>query len=198
MKNYINNDIGMMSVFGHGYRNRSGVVVLDNNPYGTLTVADVHRYITSDAAKGVTDFIRTIDDDKKRGDMKKELLYYITPHGVFSYRKAKDQVSSSELGILDFDHMGTKDDIDHLRRQLIDDPRLDLALFFRSPTGDGAKALVNVGRHDGRSLKEVYADLFRHVAFEYGVMADESGTDAARACFLCHDPECYINPKYLP
>ena len=37
----------------------------------------------------------------------------------------------------------------------------------------------------------------QHVAFHYGIAIDKSGSDICRACFLPHDPECYINPIYF-
>ena len=45
-----------------------------------------------------------------------------------------------------------------------------------------------------------HADYFRRAAYyirqTYGIEPDRSGKDLSRACFLPHDPNAYLNPKY--
>jgi len=46
-------------------------------------------------------------------------------------------------------------------------------------------------------FKKSFQTMQQHVAFHYGIAIDKSGSDVCRACFLPHDPECYINPIYF-
>jgi hypothetical protein len=46
-----------------------------------------------------------------------------------------------------------------------------------------------------------HADYFEgirgYIASMYNLEIDKSGRDVARACFLAHDKNVFINPKYL-
>ena len=94
---------------------------------------------------------------------------------------------------MDLDHI---DDVNGLKWRLINDSLFETLMAFRSPSGDGLKWIVEIDLSQAS-----HADYFRAVAnylFQtYGVEADKSGKDISRACFLPHDPNCFINSKYL-
>jgi len=50
----------------------------------------------------------------------------------------------------------------------------------------------------GEPLRDCFRRISRHVQFQYGYIIDESGKDIPRPCYLSHDPDCYLNPLYLP
>lgn len=47
-------------------------------------------------------------------------------------------------------------------------------------------------------LPEVFAAVTNYVKATYGLVPDQKCKDISRACFLPHDPQAYINPKYVP
>ena len=49
----------------------------------------------------------------------------------------------------------------------------------------------------GMCLADYFRRVSKYVQFEYGYVLDESGKDIPRPCYLSHDPDCYINPRYL-
>ena len=83
-----------------------------------------------------------------------------------------------------------------LRKTLLDDPLFVTQLMFKSPSGTGLKWIISV---DLRQC--THQDWFTAVAsyldITLQVKVDRSGKDISRACFLCHDPDAYINPDYI-
>ena len=94
---------------------------------------------------------------------------------------------------LDFDHLKN---LDALRAQLLEDEYFETQLLFRSPSGDGLKWIINIDLSQTN-----HSNYFRAVANylkqTYSVEVDQSGKDVSRACFLPHDPDCFINQNLL-
>ena len=161
-------------------------------PYHAIGLTDVYRYVKGNYAKSRTEKLRSITDPKDRKLYKANNFDYCTFSGLFGKRGEKDLLTPSDLLCIDFDHVT---DIPRLKKQLIEHEYFDTELLFVSPSGDGIKWII-------RQWSQGYShqDLFRAVANclrETGVPpVDMSGSDIARACFLPHDPNVYINPKY--
>ena len=161
-------------------------------PYRAIGLTDVYRYVKGNYAKSRTEILRSITDPKDRKLYKANNFDYCTFSGLFGKRGEKDPLTPSDLLCIDFDHVT---DIPRLKKQLIEHEYFDTELLFVSPSGDGIKWII-------RQWSQGYShqDLFRAVANclrETGVPpVDMSGSDIARACFLPHDPNVYINPKY--
>lgn len=94
---------------------------------------------------------------------------------------------------LDFDHL---DDIHFVRRKLLDDDYFETQLLFTSPSGNGLKWIVEIDPSKASHL-DYFLGIQNYLKLEYGLEIDPSGKDICRACFLPHDPQCYINPKLL-
>ena len=162
-------------------------------PSETFTLFDAYNYIIGDNAKEATEKLRSISDVPTAKQFKKYNFDYCTFSGTFTSRADKNLIAHSSLLCLDFDHLKN---LDKLRAQLLEDEYFDTQLLFRSPSGNGLKWIIEIDLS-----KASHADYFRAVAnyikHTYSVEVDKSGKDVSRACFLPHDPDCFINQKLL-
>lgn len=161
-------------------------------PYRAIGLTDVYRYVKGSYAKTRTETLRSITDPKERKRYKAENFDYCTFSGVFASRREKDLLTPSDLLCIDFDHVT---DIPLLRKQLIEHEYFDTELLFVSPSGDGIKWIIRQGNqgHSHQQLFRAVCNCLRETGLP---PVDMSGSDIARACFLPHDPNVYINPKY--
>lgn len=167
--------------------------ITNTKPDSAFTLLDAYNYIVGNQAMERTDKLRSFNDGKQSRMFKAANFDYCTFSGIFTTRTDKALIKHSGLLCIDFDHL---QNLDSLRSQLLQDEYFDTQLLFRSPSGDGLKWVIEID-----ISQTTHADYFRAVAnylFQtYGVEADKSGKDISRACFLPHDPYCFINPKYL-
>lgn len=167
--------------------------ITNTKPSKNYTLLDAYHYIIGDTAKERTQKLRSFGDAKQSRMFKAANFDYCTFSGTFTTRTDKALINHSGLLCIDFDHL---QNLDSLRSQLLQDEYFDTQLLFRSPSGDGLKWVIEID-----ISQTPHADYFRAVAnylFQtYGVEADKSGKDISRACFLPHDPNCFINQKYL-
>ncbi len=167
--------------------------ITNTKPESAFTLLDAYHYIIGDTAKERTEKLRSFADAKQSRMYKAANFDYCTFSGTFTTRTDKALIKHSGLLCIDFDHL---QNLDSLRSQLLHDEYFDTQLLFRSPSGDGLKWVIEID-----ISQTPHADYFRAVAnylFQtYGVVADKSGKDISRACFLPHDLNCFINPKYL-
>lgn len=173
--------------------------IKNTKPCRDASPQDIYKYLVSDYAKIHTEKIRSIADNKERSRYKAANLDYITPGGVFASRKECELIKASGYMVIDFDHIPN---CRALVKKLANDERFETVLAFVSPSGDGVKwivALPDVTKPDGTKLtyEEYFIMLSNYSKKVYGVIADPSGKDICRACFLPHDPEAFINPFYI-
>jgi len=165
--------------------------ITNTKPSKNFTLLDAYHYIIGDTAKERTQKLRSFADTKQSRIFKAANFDYCTFSGTFASRTDKALIHHSGLLCIDFDHL---QNLDSLRSQLLQDEYFDTQLLFRSPSGDGLKWVIEID-----ISQTPHSDYFRAVAnylFQtYGVEADKSGKDISRACFLPHDPNCFINPK---
>ncbi|SUV70719.1 VirE N-terminal domain [Bacteroides pyogenes] len=117
---------------------------------------------------------------------------YCTFSGLFRKRNEKELIMHSGLMCLDFDHV---ENIEELKRQLLNHEYFDTELLFVSPSGNGLKWIIPVdlkGWEHSRYFKAV-ANCIKKNSLP---LVDMSGSDVARSCFLPYDPQAYINHKY--
>lgn len=161
-------------------------------PNGVLNLVDAYLLIKGSTYKEVTKELRGLMDTKKRKEFKKENFDYCTYSGTFSSRKDECLLKHSELLTLDFDHVA---DVTALKKRLIEDGYLETELIYVSPSGDGIKCIIKIDLSIGTHLEHFEA-VSNYITAMYSIKIDE-GKDVSRACFLCHDAEVFINPKYL-
>ena len=167
--------------------------ITNKTPLRTVSLIQVGQMVKSPWLEPQTQALRTITDREQARRYKGWHFPYITPGGLFSYcNDASLQRFSGAQGI-DLDHVG---DVDGLKRKLIADPHFVTLMAFRSPSGDGLKWFIHIGLT--RCSYRQWFDAVRNylLASDYGLspkQVDPTVRNESRACFLCYDPDVYVN-----
>lgn len=186
-------------------------------PYKEITLQEVYKLITSsERLKTLTETVRRAVenvDEKVYRMLKQQTLPYVTPCGVFSYRKSDSLTGPSGLIVVDIDHLDSRREAEKLKRQLFDDLLLRPVLAFTSPSGHGVKAFIpydlaripdtkqNTSENIHWAMNYVQAIYDFHSSHpdredkktnHSGKGVDRSGKDLVRACFLSYDEEALI------
>ncbi len=162
-------------------------------PESQITLLDVYNLIRGDAFLPETNTLRGISDTKVARKYKAYHFNYVTFSGTFSKRNNDSLIRHSGLLTIDFDHLV---DIMGLKEQLLVDPYFETQLLFASPSGDGLKWIIPID--PSLEFHHKYFDaVSNYVLATYNLAIDPNGREVSRACFLPHDSEAYINPKYL-
>ena len=186
-------------------------------PYKEITLQEVYKLITSsERLKTLTETVRRATengDEKVYRMLKQQTLPYVTPCGVFSYRKSDSLTGPSGLIVVDIDHLDSRREAEKLKRQLFDDLLLRPVLAITSPSGHGVKAFIpydlaripdtkqNTSENIHWAMNYVQAIYDFHSSHpdredkktnHSGKGVDRSGKDLVRACFLSYDEEALI------
>ena len=186
-------------------------------PYKEITLQEVYNHNTSsERLKTLTETVRRAaenGDEKVYRMLKQQPLPYVTPCGVFSYRKSDSLTGPSGLIVVDIDHLDSRQEAEKLKRQLFDDLLLRPVLAFTSPSGHGVKAFIpydlaripdtkqNTSENIHWAMNYVQAIYDFHSSHpdgedkktnRSGKGVDRSGKDLVRACFLLYDDEALI------
>lgn len=186
-------------------------------PYKEITLQEVYKLITSSKRlKTLTETVRRATengDEKVYRMLKQQTLPYVTPCGVFSYRKSDSLTGPSGLIVVDIDHLDSRQEAEKLKRQLFDDLLLRPVLAFTSPSGHGVKAFIpydlaripdtkqNTSENIHWAMNYVQAIYDFHSSHpdredkktnHSGKGVDRTGKDLVRACFLSYDEEALI------
>lgn len=186
-------------------------------PYKDITLQEVYELITrSERLKTLTEAVRRAaesGDETAYRMLKQQTLPYVTPCGVFSYRKSDRLTEASGLIVVDIDHLDSRQEAEKLKRKLFDDLLLCPVLTFISPSGQGVKAFIpyDLARipdtRENASENIHWAMNYVKAVYDFhsnnpdrgdnkknhpdkGV--DCSGKDLVRACFLSYDEEALI------
>lgn len=162
-------------------------------PSRQASLVEVYALIQGKEFASCTSTLRNIQEIKEARKYKASHFDYVTFSGAFSKRNDKHLQKHSGLLTIDFDHIS---DVFALREELLQDEFFETELLFTSPSGDGLKWIIPI-----ELTKVKHQDYFKAVAnyitHQYKLEVDGSGKDISRACFLPHDPDVFINPKYL-
>ena len=186
-------------------------------PYKEITLQEVYKLITSsERLKTLTETVRRATengDEKVYRMLKQQTLPYVTPCGVFSYRKSDSLTGPSGLIVVDIDHLDSRREAEKLKRQLFDDLLLRPVLAFTSPSGNGVTAFIpydlsripdnkqNTSENIHWAMNYVQAIYDFHSSHpdredkktnHSGKGVDRTGKDLVRACFLSYDEEALI------
>ena len=162
-------------------------------PHKSICLLDAYNYIVGDYAKQRTEKLRGIKDPKQARQYKASTFDYCTFSGMFQTRNEKALISHSGLLCIDFDHL---QNVDLLRKQLLQDEYFDTQMLFVSPSGDGLKWIISIDTKQ-TTHSNYFAAVANYILQTYGIEVDKSGRDISRACFLPHDPNAFINPLIL-
>ena len=181
-------------------------------PHSQATLRKVYNAIKGDYYRERTQKLRAMlkvpsPMERAEGEVRKfkaSNFDYCTFSGVFTTRNDKALIKHSGLMCFDFDNLQNPE---QLRFQLLQDEYFDTQLLFRSPSGNGLKWIISVDTDCtgdplcASKLNTPHAAFFaavsNYISQTYGVTVDKSGKDISRACFLPHDPQAFINPKFV-
>lgn len=166
-------------------------------PSATMALSEVAALIKGDTLAEQTRHLRSLTDKAEARRYKGQHLPYITPSGVFIYCNDESLVKPSWLLCIDLDGV---EDVDGLKRLLIADRHFYTPMAFRSPSGNGLKwlVLIDILRCDHRTW---YQAVRNYLLATYQCltpkMVDSQCQNPSRACFLCWDPEVYVNHELI-
>ena len=138
--------------------------------------------------------IRAISDLSQRQQLKRQLPY-ISFCSFKDNLRTNNNFLSTEFLVFDADHVP---DLADLRQRVEADPEIFMA--FTSPSGDGLKFVVRLDSAvtDQAAYRELYAAKVAEYGTRFGVVLDGRVNDPARATFLSHDADLYVNPDSTP
>ncbi len=166
--------------------------ITNTRPSRSISLFEVYHLIRDSAFARHTAQLRLYTDKTVMQKFKAGYFDYVTFSGIFSARNKNALISSSNLMVFDFDNVP---DISDLRHILLHDEYFKTELLFTSPSGKGLKWVIPYDPQTSRH-EFFFRSVVNYLRKTYKIKADHTGKDIARACFLSHDPNCYINPKY--
>lgn len=167
--------------------------VSNTKPYRDVTVLDVYKVVKGEWYQKRTEELRTISDKMNARVFKARNFDYVCFAGSFSKRGDAYLKQHSGMMVLDFDHL---EKVEEVKLALLADPFFDTELLFISPSGNGLKWVIAIDTEEC-SHEEWFKAIADYLKKTYGLVADKSGKDVSRACFMPYDPDIYIKPQYL-
>ena len=162
-------------------------------PAKEMTLTEAFKLIKSESYGKQTNQLRSIQSKEEARKFKASKFDYATFSGTFSKRNDKALLNHSGLLTIDFDHIPN---LQELKNQLLQDEYFETELLFVSPSGDGLKWIITIDITENKH-QNFFKAISAYIKEVYRQEVDKSGKDISRACFLPHDPEVFINPKYL-
>ena len=167
--------------------------IKNTTPLDTITLFDMYTFIRDVTFAHKTEELRAIADKKEAKQYKAANFDYVTFSGTFSKREDKSLIKHSGLMTIDLDELSN---LEEVKQQLLNDEYFETELLFTSPSGDGLKWIVSIDLMKATHL-EYFRGIENYLLTTYNLKVDKSGKDISRACFVPHDRNCYINPKYI-
>ena len=167
--------------------------ITNTKPNNTTNLLQVYNAIKGNFYKQRTDDLRSISDPLLARKFKASNFDYCTFSGTFTTRNDKSLIKHSGLLCIDFDHLQNLTD---LKTKLLKDEYFETQLLFTSPSGTGLKWIIPIDSTTSPH-STYFSAIANYISQTYTVEIDKSGKDISRACFLPHDPQAYINPKFL-
>ncbi len=167
--------------------------ITNTTPEAQVSMVEVFNLIRGDSFKPITSTLQGLINAKEARMYKAKHFSYVTFSGTFSMRNDASLLSHSGILAMDLDHVK---DLQVLKDVLLTDPYFETELIFISPSGDGLKWIIPIDLSEVLH-KEYFRAVSNYIFQAYKFKVDPAGSDVSRACFLPHDPEVYINPKYI-
>jgi hypothetical protein len=161
-------------------------------PCSTITIFDAYTFIRDVTFSDRLLKLRTIENVDQAKQYKRANFDYVTFSGIFEKRKDDKLIQHSGLITIDLDDL---DEPELVKKILLKDDNFETALLFCSPSGDGLKWIVEIDISEC-SHTEYFQAISNYLKVTYRIKVDPSGKDVSRACFIPHDRECFINPKF--
>lgn len=167
--------------------------ISNTTPCKEFNLQDTYNYIVGHQAEHSTNTLRSITDKSYAKIYKANSFNYCTFSGTFDKRDDKSLIKHSGLLCIDFDHL---DNVKETKKTLLNDAYFVTQLLFVSPSGDGLKWVVSIDPMEA-SHENWFDAMSNYLLETYSLKADSQCRNVSRACFLPHDPNCFINPQIL-
>ena len=167
--------------------------IKNTTPLDSVSLFDMYTFIRDVTFAYKTEELRAIKDKKEAKQFKASHFDYVTFSGTFSKREDKSLIKHSGLLTIDLDELSN---VEEVKQFLLNDEYFETELLFTSPSGDGLKWIVSIDLMKATHL-EYFNGIANYLLKTYQLKVDASGKDVSRACFVPHDRNCYINPKYI-
>ncbi len=171
-------------------------------PNGSVTLSNVAQAIKGNNYRNVTPQIRAASKQYKSGtitkndyqQVKADNLDLVTFQGIFKNRAISGLIKPSGFYPIDLDDL---EDVhaEQARILSIQDDYFITALVFVSPGGDGLKWILWLS-DNGHTYIENYLALREYISAKYNFVIGTGQHDISRACYLCHDPNIFLNPIF--
>ncbi|PCH69129.1 MAG: virulence protein E [Bacteroidetes bacterium] len=174
--------------------------ITNTHPYQEINLSQLYEVIHNPKYfKERTEKLRNIENEDGQQIYKRRNFDYVTFSGTFTYHNDRSLSAHTGYICLDFDEI---DDCGDLKQRLLKDEEVETEMLFISPSGGGLKWIVQVDiQHSIEECKEDHLSYFEaleyHILDTYDIPIDKSGKNVSRACYIPHDPDVFINPKYL-
>lgn len=171
--------------------------ITNTMPKRYINLEQLYRQLTTDEQlKQVTERLRATTDEKEQKNIKRQQLPFVTFAGTFKQRLASELIKLSSLLCIDIDHLGSEEEVEQVRRRLLDDEFFTTELLFTSPRGRGVKWVTHIDLRRG-DYPTWYRAVVRYLRERYQLQPDTAPANVASACFLCHDARAVVNPEVL-
>jgi len=167
--------------------------ISNTKPHKAVTLLQIYNAIKGNYYKDRTQKLQAISYVAQARKFKATNFDYCTFSGTFTTRSDKALIKHSGLLCIDFDHLNS---VEILFNSLLQDEYFDTQLLFRSPSGNGLKWIISIDTASA-THGNYFAAVANYIQQTYGVAVDKSGRDISRACFLPHDSQAFINPKFV-
>lgn len=151
-------------------------------PLRNVSLSLVYELVSTDFFKVKTEQVR------HNPELKPKILAYITPSGTFKKRTITALISWSGIICIDIDKCDTG-----IKDTLTGDTFLNPALIFVSPSGNGLKVFIAINNGTADNHLLYFNAITQYLLDTYLLVADPSGKDIPRACFLCYDPGAFFS-----
>jgi hypothetical protein len=163
-------------------------------PYRTIRIDQLCDIIINPKYySSSTEEYRKLNKSGNAKDYKSKHFDYVTFSGIFSKRHSSAFLEHSGLMVIDIDKIN---DVRNTRSILLNDDQISTEMLFISPGGHGLKWVIK-SYPEKHEHEYFFQGVSAYLKKRYDIEPDQSGKDISRACFICHDPDVYINPKYL-
>jgi hypothetical protein len=164
----------------------------DPRPAKTLTLEQALEHIRYDTYRYQIEDLRSARSTHGKSfyDGAKKQLDAYTFAGVFQQTRTKQHLLEHS-GLVHLDYDGVTD---VARAKIVLCAVPTVAYIFISPSGLGLKVGVHVPRvTDDTGYKHAWQIVSDYLTQHYDVIADPSGKDISRLCFVSWDPDLYLN-----
>jgi len=141
-------------------------------------------------SKDLIKLIRVAQNDAERVRLKNELPCILFA-GEFKERNGNSLVQHSGLCVLDFDKI-PETELEEMFLKITSNPHV--IICFRSPSGNGIKAVIKIPLADKETHPLYFKGFHRKFKIEY---FDEKNCNVDRVCFEGYDPNIYYNANAI-